>query len=287
VKAIKVYDQVNKVDPQKNFGISRMEDIYAKNGGKPDTPHRHDYFTILLVKQAKGEHVIDFHSFDLLGNQVYFIRPGQVHQVIEHEQSFGFSMVFSQQFLAENNISQRFIEDVSLFNNYGETPPIHLEKEQVKRLGEYCEEMMGYDKSSEKFKGQAIGAYLKLFLIYSNNLCQLSKNPQTVESGNTILRAFKALVEEHYKEWHSTSQYAEALHITPDHLNRTIKSLIGKTAKEYLQSRINTEAKRMLYFSDLSNKEVGFTLGFSEASHFSAFFKKCTGESPSAYRKKH
>ncbi|WP_205127756.1 helix-turn-helix domain-containing protein [Okeania hirsuta] len=87
--------------------------------------------------------------------------------------------------------------------------------------------------------------------------------------------ALKNLVEEKYKEWHaSSSQYAEALHISPDYLNRSIKSLIGKTAKEYIQSRITTAAKRMLYFSELSNKEIGFELGFSEPANFSAFFQK-------------
>ena len=68
--------------------------------------------------------------------------------------------------------------------------------------------------------------------------------------------------------------------------NRIIKNSIGKTAKEYIQSRLTTEAKRLLYFSNLSNKEIGFELGFNEPAHFSAFFKKCTQLSPSNFKKK-
>ena len=98
------------------------------------------------------------------------------------------------------------------------------------------------------------------------------------------MASVKALVEANYQNWHASSQYAEALHITPDHLNRTVKSLIGKTAKEYIQSRITVAAKRMLYFSDQSNKEIGYALGFSEPGNFSAFFKKCTGQSPSDFK---
>ena len=105
------------------------------------------------------------------------------------------------------------------------------------------------------------------------------------ESGNAIFKQFRELVEENYATWHSASQYADKLNITPDHLNRTIKSCIGKTTKEYIHARLSIAAKRMLYFSDLSNKEVGYKLGFSEPSNFSAFFKKNTGYSPNEFKK--
>jgi AraC-like DNA-binding protein len=63
-----------------------------------------------------------------------------------------------------------------------------------------------------------------------------------------------------------------------------VKSLSGKTAKDFIQSRIIIEAKRMLYFTELSLKEIGYQLGFSEPANFSAFFKKSTGKSPSLFR---
>ena len=94
------------------------------------------------------------------------------------------------------------------------------------------------------------------------------------------------MVNESYKSEHSISYYADQLHITPDQLNRIIKSTIGKTSKEYIQSRLITEAKRLLYFSNLSNKEIAFELGFNEPANFSAFFKKCSGFSPLNFKKK-
>lgn len=286
MKPIHTYSQVNKTDPVKTFGISRMEDIYAKHKGKPDLPHRHDYYTILLVQEARGKHVIDFLTYTLAEKQAYFISPGQVHQLHEAQASQGFSMVFSSDFLVKNNIPFSFIENLNLFRDYGESPPLNLKENQLQTLGGYCEEIYRYYESQEKFKYRAIAALLELFLIHCNNICQLPfDNTHMLDAGNSILRSFKALVEQRFKSWHTSSAYAAHLSITPDHLNRTIKSLIGKTAKEYIQSRITIAAKRMLYFSALSTKEIAYELGFSEPANFSAFFKKCTGYSPSQFKK--
>lgn len=262
-----------------------MEDIYENRKGKADIPHRHDYYTILLVKDGNGNHIIDFMKYPLSSNQVYFVSPGQVHQVVEKEKSYGFSIVFSEQFLISNNIPTSFIEDLKLFQEFGETPPLTISKLDLNKLSNYSEEILKYYYSEDKFKDMAIGSLLKLFLINCNNICTLDfDNPQNIEAGQSILKNFRRLVDKNFTSWHTTSQYANELFITPDHLNRSIKNLTGKTAKEYIQSRITTEAKRLLYFTDHSAKEIGYELGFSEPANFSAFFKKCTGFSPSQFK---
>lgn len=101
---VKTYQKVNAENRNINFAIYKMEDIYVNRNGIVDEPHRHNYYTVLIVNQAKGEHRIDFNSFELSNQQVFFVSPGQVHQVIEHEKSFGFAMTFSNQFLVENSI---------------------------------------------------------------------------------------------------------------------------------------------------------------------------------------
>jgi AraC family transcriptional regulator, transcriptional activator of pobA len=285
MSALKTYKQVNKGDKNVSFGISKMEDVYEQHNGEVDVPHRHNYYTILLITKAKGNHKIDFKSYSLANNQVFFIRPHQVHQLIEKEKSIGFSIVFSDQFLAKNNIDTCFIDDLNLFNDFGENPPLVLNNEEVEVLSNYALEMLSFYKSNIEFKEGAIGALLKLLLIRSNNLCSLSpKETVQVDSENAILKNFKNLVSENYSKSHATRFYADNLNVTPDHLNRVVKSLTGKTAKEHIQDQIIMVAKRLIYFTNLSNKEIGFELGFSEPGNFSAFFKNCTGISPSKFK---
>ena len=287
MKTVKTYQKVNSSNENISFGISKMEDIYVNRNGDVDEPHRHDFFTVLVINKAKGIHKIDFNTYVLENSQIYFVSPGQVHQVIEEEASMGYVMTFSTQFLIENSIQLSFIESLNLFHDYGQSPPLKPNNKQFTKLETYAKEVFDLINSTAKMKELSVGAFLKLFLIECNNLCAVKfvdSNSGTTE--NHIIGEFKKRVNESYKTEHSISYYADQLHITPDHLNRTIKSTIGKTAKEYIQSRIITEAKRLLYFSKMSNKEIGFELGFNEPANFSAFFKKCTEVSPSYFKKK-
>ena len=283
---VKTYQNVNNEIDSLSFGISKMEEIYTKRNGRVDEPHRHNYYTVLIVNKAKGQHKIDFNSYELSNKQIYFVAPGQVHQVIEEEQSFGFAMTFSNQFLIENSIQLSFIESLNLFQNYGQNPPLIPTENQFEAIEGFSNQIFNLFNSEANMKFLSIGAFLKLLLIECNNICSINPIESEIDSsGDNLIRLFKNEVEKNYKKEHSTTFYANKLFITPDHLNRTFKAKIGKTAKDYIQARIITEAKRLLYFTDLSNKEIGFELGFNEPANFSAFFKKQTQVSPSNFKK--
>ncbi len=284
---VKTYHNVNASDKNVSFSIAKMEDIYQKRKGAIDAPHRHQFYTVLLVRRGKGQHKIDFKQYNLGEYQVHFVSPGQVHQVIEEEASEGYVLTFSGQFLVENSIPVTFIDSLNLFHDYGVSPPLQLNAEQFERMGNLVHEVDRLYKSESNMKALSIGAYLKLILIECNNICAIHPIDTYNESSESrIIRAFKKQVNQSYKQQHSTSYYASELNITPDHLNRVVKATIGKTAKGYIQSRLITEAKRLLYFTTNSSKEIGYELGFSEASNFSAFFKKCTGYAPFSFKQR-
>ena len=279
---VKTYAKVNRNNPSLTFGISRIESIFEQRNGVPDLPHRHDYYTVILTRKANGKHFIDFQEYDFLGDQLYFIAPGQVHQIIENEQSFGYVIVFSVDFLVENNIPIDFIENLRLFNIFEKNPPLHLNEQELSSLDRYFEEIFQMFHYTEmEYKDEAIGALLKLVLISCNNTCSLPKREKNDK--NSILSNFKVLINQFFKKWHTTTEYANELSLSSDHLNRIVKAQTGKTAKEHIQSRIIVEAKRLLYFTDMSTKEIGFELGFSEPANFSSFFKSHVGLSPSKF----
>ena len=286
MNSVKTYQKVNSQKDDVSFGVSKMEDTYIKRKGRIDEPHRHNFYTVLIVKHAKGFHKIDFTTYDLANRQIFFVAPGQVHQIIETEKSIGYAMTFSNQFLIENSIPISFIDSLNLFQNYGQAPPLLPAEKQFELICNFADNIFSLFHSDTNMKNFSMGSFLKLLLIECNNICSINPIESDIDtSGDNLIRSFKKLVEVHYQKEHSTTFYASELFISPDHLNRTVKAKIGKTAKDYIQARIITEAKRLLYFTDLSNKEIGYELGFTEPGNFSAFFKKHTQLSPSSFKK--
>lgn len=283
---IKKYHEITRGNQKKDFGISRMEDIYEQYKGEADEPHRHDYYTILIVKKAKGKHYVNFEGFNLEESQVYFISPDQVHQVVATESPKGFVIVFSIDFLIQNNIPEKFIRNLSLFQDFDHTPPIVMNDECIKKACFLAEEMEKSYNSSSELKNQELGAWLKLLLIHCNQSADIDAILENLatDTKEQLLIDFKKLIEKNHKEWHSVQIYADQLNICSDYLNRVVNALTGKTSKQHIQSKIITEAKKMLYFSTLSSSEIGYKLGFSEPSSFSAFFKRYVGVAPSSFK---
>ena len=264
-----------------------MGAIYDREEGRADHPHRHDYYTVLLINKATGKHVVDYQAYPFNEQEVHFVSPGQVHQVVATTRPDGWVFTFSRDFLAANNISESFISNINLFKPFGDTPPLKLDSLTFDRLMGIIRSMEECQLANLAYNERALGALLQLFLIYCNNSTQLDAKQLDEENTSVcILRDFKQLIDQQYSSWHKVGEYADQMHITPKHLSQTVKQLIGKPAKEVIQDRLALEAKRLLLHTNLSVKEVGYRIGFEEPLHFSGFFKKRVGISPSKFRDK-
>lgn len=79
--------------------------------------------------------------------------------------------------------------------------------------------------------------------------------------------------------------FASALSVHVNHLNRYLKELTGKTTSQHIADRITLEAGVLLYSSKWNVCEIGYCFGFEEGPHFINFFKKNAKMSPTAYRR--
>ncbi|MGB0521359.1 MAG: AraC family transcriptional regulator [Flammeovirgaceae bacterium] len=270
-----------------DFTLQSMGEIFQQAKGKADVPHRHGYYTVLLVDHAKGKHVIDYLTYPFEENQVHFVSPGQVHQVHVEEEPTGWVITFSRDFLAENNIPESFISNINLFKQFGDSSPLQIDHETKVRLLRIVAEMKKCLPEELLYRNRALGALVQLFLIYCNNCCLLDTQQLDEENaGVCILRDFKTLVDNHFHEWHKVNTYADEISISSKHLSYTVKDITGKTAKEFIQDRLVLEAKRLLIHTELTIKEIAYQIGFEEPLHFSAFFKKHTKCSPTVFREK-
>ncbi|NRF39615.1 AraC family transcriptional regulator [Pedobacter foliorum] len=102
---------------------------------------------------------------------------------------------------------------------------------------------------------------------------------------NTI-RKFNLLVEGNFHNEHSVNFYAQQLNKSPKTLSNLFAIFNQKTPIQIIQERIIIEAKRLLYYTDKSAKEITYELGFEDPAYFCNFFKKHTSYSPIGFRNK-
>ncbi|MCB1760190.1 MAG: helix-turn-helix domain-containing protein [Gammaproteobacteria bacterium] len=102
----------------------------------------------------------------------------------------------------------------------------------------------------------------------------------------TRFARFRQLVDEHYRNHWSVEQYADALAISQGRLNRLCQLQERKSAGEIVQDRMVLEAQRHLIYSTASVALIAYDLGFNDPAYFSRFFKRRTGVTPGAFRRR-
>jgi YesN/AraC family two-component response regulator len=74
------------------------------------------------------------------------------------------------------------------------------------------------------------------------------------------------------------------LHVSDKYLSQSVKQVTGRNALELLNSRRIHYAKALLLHTPLSPTEVSHALNFANPNYFFTYFKKFTGQTPTAYR---
>ncbi|WP_165798894.1 helix-turn-helix domain-containing protein [Shimia abyssi] len=110
-------------------------------------------------------------------------------------------------------------------------------------------------------------------------------------SGNPIakpalLARFEALIEQHFLDQWSVSDYANALAVTSTHLSRITKSATGRPASHLIEERIVREARRNLVYTNLPVSTIAYSLGYEDPAYFSRVFSRATGLSPRDFRQR-
>lgn len=264
----------------------REEKVLATFPRETAIPHRHPFYEICFFMEGGGESEMDFRKYPILSPGIHFIGPGRVHKIIGDAQSSGYVIAFTREFLAREE-ERRLLDDAPFFRSSTPEPFVHLTKDEFsylrKIMGNMVEDFLG--QSSEKTA--LLRSYLRIFLLRSTEIFARN-HPQWVNttSGSPhLVEQYLRLVENQFAVHHGVQNYASQLSVTPDHLSRTTRQILGKSAGEIILDRILLEARRLLLFSSLTAKEISYQLNFTDPSYFGRIFRKKVGMSPSAFRK--
>ena len=132
---------------------------------------------------------------------------------------------------------------------------------------------------------EALGSVLAHELVRLNAGVPRLKN---VEQGGLAAwqrRTVVAYIEEHLVEQISLATLAQLVGLSPYYFCRAFKQSFGIPPHRYHNSRRIEYAKSLLAKPASTVTDIGFSVGFSDTSAFTAAFHKTTGLTPTAYRR--
>ncbi|MFC3801818.1 response regulator [Cohnella sp. GCM10012308] len=105
------------------------------------------------------------------------------------------------------------------------------------------------------------------------------------ENDHALIDAVLRYIDENYMTDLNLTDLAERFNYNPSYFSEMFKSKVGKTFIQYVTDARMAQAIRLLEGTQLSLWDIAELTGFSNASYFSAKFKRMYGVTPSDYRK--
>jgi AraC family transcriptional activator of pobA len=240
----------------------------------PLPPHRQNKHSIILVTNGSLIASSGFDNYSVEKNAMIVVPAGQITSLsFMSDDIQGFYVHFTNNYLFQTDLD---------FEDWLIKPIIKFEETESSNLIILLKRMQKLNES--EMNSSIIKSYLNTFLseIKQSNDFRIKINFPAHER---ITIEFKKLLNYNITKQSSASFYAEKLNISTNHLNKSVKSTLGKSASSLIDEMLILEAKVLMQISNMIISEIAFEIGFEDISYFGRFFKKHTGYTPTEYRK--
>lgn len=247
-----------------------------------------EYIKVLFLR-AGGIAVIDFREYITDKDTLFFINQSQVFQLPSETEPEGFLFYHNRDFYCVEIHDKEVSCDGILYNNVYDYPAIPLSSNQSDEIQTIMRNISSEIDHPDTASEEMARILLKQIIIRATRLWKTTHhfNEPATHQEVEFLRKFSQLVEKHYKQFHTVSDYANVLHLTPKNLSKKISRFSRQSPNELIKDRIVLEAKRLLAHTTLSIKEIGYSLGYEDDAYFIRLFTKQTGISPLRFRRKY
>jgi AraC family transcriptional activator of pobA len=250
------------------------------------------FYTIILKDVKCGDLQYGKAYYDYQEGTLVFFAPGQVVGIEndgEFYQPAGHGLVFHPDLIHGTNLG-RHIGDYSFFS-YQSNEALHL-SERERQIVMDCFSKIQYEleHAIDKHSKSLIVSNIELFL----NYCVRFYDRQFITRDNVnkgILERFEQLLNDYFQSdkpqdigLPAVAWCASELHLSPNYFGDLMKKETGKTAQEYIHSKVAEVAKERIFDPSKSVSEIAYEMGFKYPSHFTRFFKQHVGATPNEYR---
>ncbi len=238
----------------------------------------------IVWSQEDGTHlIIDNVDYHLKKNQIVFLT--EFHSVQNKKVGKLRLVRFNRPFYCiidhDSEVGCRGI----LFFGAAGVPMINIPEDEIEKFETLWRMFELEMQSHDRLQIEMLQMMLKRFVILCTRIHKEQNDPQIDTETHDLVREFNFLVEGHFKEKHSVSEYADMMHKSPKTLSNFFAKHHQKSPLQTIQERILLEARRLLTYTDMGVSEIAYEIGFDSVQTFSRLFKKKEGVSPVEYRR--
>ena len=271
-----------------HFNVFRLDPFVGQHA-QPVPYKRRDFYKVTLVLGGGRLHYAD-RVIDVPPNALTFTSP-QIPYKWEHTQNArsGYFCIFNR----------NFFEGFGTLDKYAVYQPqgdrvFELSDAEVSQVSAIFERMLAEIGSEYPHKYDLLRTQVFELLHFAMKKHPVRSRPESrAPASQRISTLFMELLERQFPidddhrnvRLRTPSEFAQQLNVHVNHLNRAIRETTGKTTSDLISERLLQEARILLRHSHWGIAEIAYALGFREPAHFSNFFKKNTGKSPSGFRR--
>ena len=219
-------------------------------------------------------------------DDLVIIPSGQMFKVRYYEGSQGFMGGFHSQCIMGLHQQEAPMNRFSFLRVWG-NPKIVLGREASARINTLFERL-DQENSLQNPNGEIIAAYLTTLLVEADAIYSRQISAPGNGGGEPLCNRFLDLLfrSDDMQIKQPVTAYAARLNITPNHLNKVIKGVTGKSPSEWIEEAIMVKAKMLLRNTSKPLSEIASELGIHDQSYFARRFKRHEGITPKLYRSK-
>lgn len=177
------------------------------------------------------------------------------------------------------------LEPIAFMNSDSHYPYISLSEKRFNKLRELALDMEECLSEVPVFY-DLIRCQLWQFIFLAEKEYIANGNDGRKKQSVNHIPIFINLVNRHFKKAHDVAFYAEEMNITSNYLNKIVKNSLAMSARQYILTRIMSEAQLLLRLTEISISELAYALGFNDPNYFIRYFKKTVGTTPKEFRKR-
>jgi len=256
--------------------------------------HQHAFHELVLVVSGEGRHVTAAEEYSISAGDLFLIKPGNPHGYRVGSNFSLYNILYYPERLklplfdlADEPGYRAFFElEPELRRQFGFRKHFRLGKSQLDEIELLVQRMareLGSREPGHDYRAAT------LFMRLTERIAATFSSSTLYRENDELFRLSELVsyLERHRAAPHTVAALAEKAAMSPATLNRAFRRAVGKSPLHYLNDlRISGAEQLLLDKPELPVAAVATECGFADSNYFTRLFKKRTGRTPRAFRRR-